>query len=200
MFDNITLTRKVRRGKAKTPLNILMGGRDDTIFYKTALALVFDEFESFAVRRELKIPKNEGEDGVVIVFDDGRIAYFKRQSNQLSEEEWKSLLEVCRFLKDTYGESIEAYVLCSPEVEIRPSNGVEHEGITVMLATLAGCDGDAVVDMLENKRKNRQRFSFQDHVCQILLPFMGYGDRDEFISKYQHFMMLTMMDNAESRE
>lgn len=189
MYDNLTLTKKVRKGRLKSPLNVLMGGEDDTIFYKAALTFVFCEFESFVVIKDLKIPQKDEKNGVVIVFDDGRISYFKRQSNQLTDTEYESILEVCCFLKDTYGGSIEAYVLCSPEVEIMPYDGIERDGIALILASLADCDGDAAVEMLENKRRNGQRFTFQDHVCHLLLPFMGHRDRDEFMPKYQHCMI-----------
>ena len=197
MFDNISLNRKVRKGKVNTPRNILRGGSDDTIFYKVALTFVFEEFESFAVRKDLKIPKNDGENGAVIIFDDGRISYFKRQSNQLNKEEFESILEVCHFLHHTYGGSVDAYVLCRPNVEIRSYDGIESDDVTILLATLKDYDGDAVVDMLENKRKNKEKFTFQDYVCHILLPYMGYEDGDEFLPKYTHYMMESMMDNDE---
>ena len=172
MFKPFRLLRQFQDRKSSSK-NILCGGDDDKIFYKAAMAFVFDEFESFEVRKNIRIPKKEDDDGVVLIFDDGRIAYFKTQSNQLTDGEFESVLRVCYFLQDTYGGSIEAYVFCRPEVEIRSYGRIERDGIALILSTLRDFDGDAVVCMLENKRRNQEKFIFQDYVCRILLPFMG---------------------------
>ena len=172
---------------AKNVRNMLCGGSDDKIYYKVVLSCVFGDFTSFEVRRDIRIPN--GGDGVVIAFVDGRITYFKTQKDQLSDEEFESILEVCYFLQDKFGGAIEAYVLCYPEVEFRAYSGIEREGIAIMLNRLKGYDGDATLEMLEAKLKNREKFTIQDYVDQILLPFMGCEDRDEFLPRYQRFIM-----------
>lgn len=194
MFGKFRLEEKK---EVKNVKNILCGGSDDKIYYKVILSCVFNDFNSFEVRRDIKIPK-EG-DGVVIAFDDGRIIYFKTQQNQLSDEEFESILEVCYFLQDRFGGTIEAYVLCYPEVEFRVYDGIERDGIAIVLNRLNGFDGDATLAMLEAKLKNREKFTFQDYVDQILLPFMGCKNRSEFLPKYQHFMMEIMCANAEKQ-
>ena len=136
---------------------------------------------------------------MVIAFDDGRITYFKTQLNQLSDEEFESILKVCYFLQDRFGGTIEAYILCYPEVEFRAYGGIERDGITLVLNKLRNYDGDATLEMLEGKLKNGERFTFQDYVCHILLPYMGCRNRDEFLPKFQRYMMQTMMGNAEKQ-
>ena len=196
-MSNHTLTRKVTQNRLEGVKNILFGGSDDTIYYKVLLSFVFNDFESFEVRKDVKIPKNESSDGVVIAFDDGRITYFKTQKDPLTDEEFEEILKVCYFLQDKFGGTIDAYVLCYPEVELRAYTGIERDGITIVLNTLRHYDGDAALEMLEGKIDNKQKFTFQDYVCHILLPFMGYSNRDEFLPRFQHYMMEVMCDNAE---
>ena len=124
--------------------NILFGGSDNAIFYKVVLAFVFKEFGSFEVRRDIEIPKKD-DGGVALSFDDGRIGYFKIQSEQLIDEEYKSMLDVCYFLQDRFGGSIDAYVLCLPEIEIRPYGGIVGDDITLRLTGLNNYDGDEIV-------------------------------------------------------
>ena len=177
-------------------INILHGNGDDAVFYKIALIFAFNVFGSFEVREDIEIPANDNE-GVVLSFYDGRISYFKIQSEKLTDDEYKSILNVCYFLQDKFGGNIESYVLCCPEIEIKFFDGIERDGITVMLASLEKYDGDAVVDKLTNKLKNKEEFTIKDHIYHILLPYMGYKDRNEFLPKFQHYMMEVMLDNAE---
>ena len=196
-MSNHTLTGKVTHNRLEGGKNILFGGSDDTIYYKVLLSFVFNDFESFEVRKDVKIPKRDGSDGVVIAFDDGRITYFKTQKDPLTDEEFEAILKVCYFLQDKFGGTIDAYVLCYPEVELRAYKGIERDGITIVLNTLRHYDGDAALEMLEGKIENKQRFTFQDYVCHILLPFMGYSNRDEFLPRFQRYMREVMFDNAE---
>lgn len=174
-----------------------MGLEDDALFQRVVLQAVFREKEPFEVRKDIEIPNNENSNGAVISFDDGRIGYFKVQSDLLSDDEYESILEACYFLQDKFGGSIVAYILCRPEVEIRPYEGIQRDGITLMLTGLLNYDGDAILEMLENKRRNGLKFTPQDHVFHIILPFMSCRDRETFLPKYQHYMMETMLGNAE---
>lgn len=176
--------------------NFLFQPSDELIFYKIILSVVFKEFEPFEVRRDIEIPQKD-DDGVVISFDDGRIVYFRIQNNQFSDEEFESILEVCYFLQDKFGGEIKSYILCRPEVKFRAYEGIERDGITLVINSLKQYDGDETVEILENKRKNKEKFTFKDHIAHILLPYMGYKDRKEFLFKFQHYMVETMRDNAE---
>lgn len=187
-MSNHTLTKKVALTRIEGTSNILSGGSDDTIFFKVVLSFVFNDFESFEVRKDIKIPKKQDSDGVVIAFDDGRITYFKTQKDPLTDEEFESILKVCYFLQDKFGGTIDAYVLCCPEVEFRPYTNIKRDGITIVLNTLRRYDGDATLEMLENKVKNNEKFTFQDYVCHILLPYMGYSNREEFLHRFQNYM------------
>ncbi len=195
MFKSFILQEKAE--KRENIKNILTGGSDDTITYRVLLSFVFNDFESFEVRRDIKIPQKDGSEGVVIAFDDGRITYFKTQKVPLTDEEFESILNVCYFLQDRFGGTIEAYILCYPDVEFRAYGGIEREGITIVLNTLRHYDGDATLEMLEGKLKNNERFTFQDYVCHILLPYMGSRSPDEFLPKFQRYMVEVMYDNAE---
>ena len=177
-------------------INILFGDGDNAVFYKIALIFAFNVFGSFEVRDDIEIPVNDNS-GVVLSFYDGRISYFKIQSEELTEDEYKSILDVCYFLQDKFGGKIESYILCRPEIEIKVFDGIERDGITVMVASLEKYDGDAVVEKLTNKLKNKEKFTLKDHIYHLLLPYMGYKDRDEFLPKFQHYMMEVMLDNAE---
>lgn len=195
MFKNLIFQEKTE--KRENVKNILTGGSDDTIAYRVLLSFVFNDFESFEVRKDIKIPRKDGSDGVVIAFNDGRIAYFKTQKDPLSDDEFESILNVCYFLQDKFGGAIEAYILCYPDVEFRVYEGIERDGITLVLNTLRHYDGDATLEMLESKLKNKEEFTFQDYVCHILLPYMGSSSPDEFLPKFQRYMMEVMFDNAE---
>lgn len=199
MRKSYTLTKKVTEGKFKQAKNILCGGSDDSLFYKIVLSCVFNDFASFEVRRDIEIPKSERGKGVVIAFDDGRIAYFKTQKDQLSDEEFESILEVCYYLQDKFGGTIEAYIMCFAEVELRPYDGIRRDGITLILNRLNGYDGDATLAMLEAKLKNREKFTIQDFIDHILLPFMDCKDPSEFLPRYQRYIMETMYANAEKQ-
>ena len=189
--------KKARRKDSVDIKNILFGRTDDEIFHNVVLFHVFKESETFEVRRDIEIPKEDDSDGVVLLFDDGRIGYFKTQSTPLTDEEYESILKVCYFLQDKYGGSIEGYILCRPEIEIRPYKGIERDDITLILTSLRNYDGDEIVEMLTHKLKNKEEFTVQDRIFHILLPYMRYKDREVFLPKYQHYMMETMLNNAE---
>jgi hypothetical protein len=65
------------------------------------------------------------------------------------------------------------------------------------LTSLRNYDGDEIVEMLTHKLKNKEEFTVQDRIFHILLPYMRYKDREVFLPKYQHYMMETMLNNAE---
>lgn len=167
MRKSYTLTEKVAEMGFGGDKNILCGGSDDTIFYRIILSCVFNDFASFEVRPDIEIPKREMGNGVIIAFDDGMIVYFKTQKNQLSDEEFESILEVCYFLQDKFGGIIEAYVLCFPEVDFKMYEGIERDGVTLILNRLNGYDGDATLAMLEGKLKNREKFTIQDFIIRM---------------------------------
>ena len=185
--------RKMDMDDIKT---ILFGRSDDTIFYKIIIPFVFKEFKSFEVRHDIEIPLDDFE-GTILSFNNGKFGYFKIQSQDLNDEEFKTILKVCEFIKEKYESEVESYILCEPEIDLKEFSGCENKDIPLNVRSLKNYDGDAVVEMLENKRKNKEKFTFHDHVCHILLPYMGYEDKNEFLPKYQHYMMETMLDNAE---
>jgi hypothetical protein len=188
MLKGFSLHRGSRKCGCNYCRNVLWGGDDDAILFKVALSFVFNEFKSFEVRRDIEIPGKYGSEGAVLSFDDGRKGYFKVQSDKLDEEGYESILEVCQFLQDLFGGPVDAYILCRPEIEINPFEGAVPGNVTLTLSTLSSFDGDAVVDMLERKRRNHEKFIFQDYVCHILLPYMGCEDRDVFLAKCQRYM------------
>jgi len=161
-----------------------MKGRD---FYLIVLACVFSDFGSFEVRYDIDIPRKPFEDGVVLVFDEGRVAYFKTQENDMSDDEFEFILNVCYLLQDSYGCRVDAYVLCYPNVELRQYDNIEREDILIHLASLRSCNGDAVLDDLIKKCEEGCEFTFEDHVNHILLPYMNCNDDLEFKSRLSDY-------------
>ena len=183
----------------KNRKEILSGSDDDLIFYRIAMVFIFNVFTLFEIRDDIKLPQQKDDGGVVLSFDDGRIAYFKIQEKKLNDEDFESLLNVLYFLKDKFGCSIDSYLLCFPDVEFDQFNGFDNGEISFNFSSLKDYDGDAIVEMLENKRKNKIKFTLLDHVCHFLLPFMGYKDKNEFLSKFHNYMVETMYDNADKQ-
>ena len=61
--------KKARRKDSVDIKNILFGRTDDEIFHNVVLFHVFKESETFEVRRDIEIPKEDDSDGVVLLFD-----------------------------------------------------------------------------------------------------------------------------------
>ena len=191
-------TINTQKNRSENIKEILFGRSDDTLFYKIVVPFVFNEFGLFEVRKDIKIPIKEF-DGTIMSFNDGKLGYFKIQKNPLNNSEFKSIIKVCEYLNKKYGCPIDSYVLCHPEIKLRKYNNNTNNEITLKVKSLRNYDGDAVVEILENKRKNKEKFTFHDHVCHILLPYMGYENKKEFMPKYQHYILETMIDNVEKQ-
>lgn len=172
----------------------LFESADEKIFHMIVLRFVFNELKPFEVRDDIEIPDNGK--GVALLFYDGRIGYFKIQKNELDDGEIESVFDVCRFLEDKFGGQIEAYLLCYPEVGFVKCQGCKEENITVRFASLKNYSGDIIVALLKNKRENNEEFTLEDYVFHMLLPYMGYRDRDEFLLKCRHYME-TIENSAE---
>ena len=170
---------------------ILCGGRDVKTFYMIVLAFAFNDFASFEVREDIEIPSD---DGVVLVFREGRIVYFKTQRNELSNEIFDSILDVCYFLKDKYGCPVDSYVLCHPDVKLKSYGGAERGNVVIHLSSLESYDGDSVLEVLENKKINNEEFTFEDNVNHILLPFMNYRNKNDFEFKLRRYLFESMDD------
>ena len=147
---------------------------DKIILYKVLMAFVFNEFTSFDLLDGFKVPQKADDEGIVISFHDGRIAYLKIQDKPLSDDEFESILKVCYYLEKRFDAVIESYILCRPEVEFRRYDNIRGSNISLNLTSLKNIDGDATFAMLERKRKSGVRFTFQDCVCEFLLPYMGF--------------------------
>ena len=198
MFEEKKVGKMLMENRLENVREMLSGNDNLRFFYLIILAFVFQDYRTFEIRNDL-IDPGQDIDGDVIVCDDGNVIYFKHQEDELTDFEFESILDVCYKLQDRCGGDIDAYVLCSPEIDFRGYDGIEREGISIKLASLKSFDGDRVVGMLNRKRKNKEQFTIVDHVFHLLLPYMNCADKKEYIYKVQSYMFETMLDNAEER-
>ena len=199
MFEYEKLGKMLIENKRENVKEMLSGVQNIRLFYLVVLSFVFHDYRTFELRNDL-IVNDANFDGDIIVCDDGNIIYFKNQENELTNMEFESILNICYKLQDKCGGNVEAYLFCSPEIEFRGYSGIEREGVSIKLASLKSFNGDEAVKFLDYKRKNNKRFNFADQVYHLLLPYMNCVDKEEYISKVQHYLFETMMDNVKFSE
>ena len=198
MLEYSKIGEMLIENKQENVKEMLFGGKNERFFFLIVLSLVFHDYRLFEIRND--IFKSEYDvDGDILVCDDGNVIYFKYQEDELDSDEFENILTVCYYLQDKCGGNIEAYLLCSPEVEFRSYDNINREGIAIRLASLKSFDGDEVIRLLEYKRRNKERFTFLDQIYHLLLPYMGCVDKDEYISKVQNYLFETLLDNVENR-
>ena len=73
-------------------------------FFEIMMGQVLKVNSPFEVDRTIDFPHKEELGGVVMKFIGGGSAYFKLQKEMPSEEEVKSVFEVCQFLKESFGD------------------------------------------------------------------------------------------------
>ena len=58
----------------------------------------------------------------------------------------------------------------------------------IVFSAIKSDDGEEIIEKLEEKLDSNQKFTFEDTVDHILLPFTGYNDKDVFEKKFKHYM------------
>ena len=117
----------------------------------------------------------------------------------LTRDEFNSILENCCFLKEKFGGDIKAYVIYRPEIEIDDTFELHEDNVEIHIASLKSVDGDYILDRLHSKIKNKEDFTLEDQINHLLLLYMGHKSWDEFLPKYQQYMMAVMLYNAEKQ-
>ncbi len=162
---------------------------DDYEWYMVVVGQVFKDHRHFQVREDIKLPQNEYDDGVVLMFEGGNPVYFKTLDCDLTEEETKSILEVCSFLEGKFKKHIDAYVLCKAHCNVSVSKSSNCKcNIRIFFTFIATTDGEEIVERLEAKVKNGEKFTMEDSFDHILLPYNGYKNKEDFERKYLHYM------------
>lgn len=169
---------------------LLNSNPDDLNWYCVIARTIFKDSRFFQVRQDMELPQKEDDNGVVLIFEGGDVVYLKSIEGEVTQEEFDSITEVCTFLADKFERPIKSYVPCSPFKSL--DFDVEKNGrkITIFFSFINSDDGEKIIDKLENKLKNHKEFSIQDSIDHMLLPYIGYKDKDIFYEKLHHYRKL----------
>ena len=162
---------------------------DDYEWYMVVLGQIFKDHRHFQIREDVELPQNEGDDGVLLMFEGGNPVYFKTLEDDLSEEETESIYGVCSFLEEKFDRPVDAYVLCKPDCKVCVSKfGFCRGKIRIFFSFIGATDGEEILERLEAKLKNNEKFTVEDSLDHMLLPFTGYKNKAEFEEKYARYM------------
>lgn len=161
----------------------------DEVYYKLTYSKIFGVFSPFEVDTSVEFPNKDKLGGVVLKFVGGGASYFKIQKTMPSKEDVDSILEICEFLKDNFGEYTVAFILCEPHIEIRDID-IPDKNFEVHFVSSRKNDGDFTLNGLIDKLEHNIEFSISDHVLKIMLPFMSRKDDAKFQSRYSKFVKL----------
>ena len=198
MFEEKKLGKMLIENNLENVREMLIGNDSLRLFYLIVLGFIFRDYRTFEIRNDL-IDSSHEFNGDIIVCDDGNIIYFKNQDDDLTNSEFQSILDVCYFLQDKCGGDVTAYLLCNPKIELKGYGGIKREGIAIRLASLKSFDGDKTLEILNRKLKNKENFTFLDFVYQLLLPYMNYADKKEYMNKINHYLFETMIYDTEHK-
>lgn len=170
---------------------------EEKIYFEIMMRDIFTVFSPFEIDKGVDFPKKDELGGVVLKFIGGGASYFKLQKEMPSDEEVRDIYEVCRFLKNNFGDYVVARIMCQPHIEIRDIDVSYYDDIDVSYVSVRLNDGDNVLEELFEKLKNKERFTLQDHIQRFILPFMGRKNRGKFKSKYSKFVSLLVESKKE---
>lgn len=168
---------------------------DDLNWYCVVVQTVFKDNRFFQIREDIKLPQNDDDNGVVLIFEGGDIVYFKSIDGEITETEVESITNVCTYLEEKFNRPITAYVPCSPFKNLNIDFEKNGKDITIMFSYLLVDDAEDIVDKLENKLKNNEEFTISDSIDHMTLPFRGYRDKQVFEEKFKHYMELVETHN-----
>ncbi len=180
IYSNQRLTENERKILDRHP--------DDYNWYCVILGAAFKEDRFFQVREDIEIPQAQDDDGVILMFEGGDVVYFKTEKEDISDEKYQSIINVCSFLKNKFGSSIDAYVLCSHNVEWNLQQKKGGSGIRIVFSSFASDDGEEIIERLEAKLDRNEQFTTKDSIDHMILPFSGYNNREEFQKKFKRYM------------
>ena len=175
---------------SKQESKILYENPDDYNWYMAYVSTIFKDSRFFQVREDIELPQDEDDNGVVLMFEGGDVVYFKTLDGDVTDDEVKSIVKVCKFLEDTFKRPINAYVVFPPDAEL-VANKFEYEGeLTMYFSSLRNDNGEEIVERLESKLKNNEKFTVGDSVDHMLLPYTGFKDKSIFEKKFESYMKL----------
>lgn len=167
---------------------MLCQGPDDYNWYCVYVGTIFKDNRFFQVREDIKLPQSEDDNGVVLIFEGGDVVYFKTLDGDATQKEADSILEVCSFLSDTFKRPIKAYVVCPSDANVEIEK-IEGEGdITIFFSLLKNDDGEETVERLQSKLNSNEEFTISDSIDHMLLPYMGFKDKEVFQEKFRNYM------------
>jgi len=185
MFGNYS-NKRLSEAESK----ILCKNPDDYTWYCVYVSHVFRDQRLFEVREDIELPQDEDDDGVVLIFEGGDIVYFKTLDGDVTEDVVKSVMDVCSYLEKKFNRSITAYVVCPFDCEIKVED-IEGDGqMTFVFSLLRNDDGEEIIDRLESKLKNNEKFTIPDSIDHMLLPYGGFKDKKVFQEKFMRYMNL----------
>lgn len=109
-----------------------------------------------------------------------------------TNDDEKAIFEVCLYLEDLFKRPIKAYVVCPSDVMIDMSQTkfVGKGDVAIYYGVLKNNTGEEIIERLENKLKNGEKFTINDSIDHMLLPYSGFKNKKEFNKRFEHYMRL----------
>lgn len=180
VYSNQRLTENERK--------ILDGNPDDYNWYCVVLNAAFKDDRFFQIREDIELPQEENDNGVVLMFEQGDVVYFKTVDGDVGDEEFSSIIEVCTFLEEKFKRRIDVYVLCPSGTKfcVEPQNSKINARI--FFTSIVTDNGEEIIERLEAKLDSHEYFNISDSIDHMLLPYLGYKNKEKFRQKLQEYM------------
>lgn len=163
---------------------------EDKAYYKMMFSQVFGIFSPLDLDENLDFPNKEELGGIAFRFIGGGAAYFKVQREMPDKTEVNLILEVCRFLRDSFGEYVVAYILCEPHIEIRDIEVSDEDNIDITFVSSRKNDGDKILKGLIKKLQKNKKFTREDFVLKFVVPFIGRKNDAKFQNNFLKLIKL----------
>ena len=124
---------------------------EDEFYYEIMFGKVFGIFSPFEVDNNVDFPRKDELGGIILKFLGGGAGYFKVQHEMPCDDELDAIHEICKFLKNEFGDYVVAYIICEPHIEIRDIDVPGDGDIDVTFISSRKNDGDEVLDGLIRK-------------------------------------------------
>ena len=173
---------------SKKEQEILNSNPDDYNWYCVIVQGIFKDRRFFQVRDDIELSQDDK--GSVLVFEGGDIVYIRPIDGEVTTQEVDSISQSCTFLYEKFNRPIKAYIPCAPfeymDVNLE-KNGTE---ITMFFSFIGVKEGEEIIERLENKLKNHEKFTVPDSIDHMLLPYIGYANKEEFYDKFNRYKEL----------
>ena len=153
--------------------NYEIESEEDEFYYWIIMNLVFNNFSPFETC-DIDFPHKKELGGIVFKCIASGAIYFKIQEEMPSEKEINSVVEICRFLNEEIGGYVTARILCKPHIEINDIKLPKDENIRITYTSSRKSDGDAIIEILNEKLDKKEDFDIDDFRLRYILPFATY--------------------------